>query len=570
MPFLDGVPCSIHGYVLPDGTAVFRPVEIVSLRDVERRQFVYAGLGTYWDPPDADREQMRAAARRVGDHLAAAHGYRGAFGIDGVLTADGFRPTELNARMSGGAAVVCDVDRRFFTLLQAALVSGDDVGLTAADLETVVPLMDAERVGRVAAIGQGSPSAARSAIPSPTTVDWMERSEVETGNTLFAGDTPNGFFAKVDPCAALRRGERLAGINLALAELLDRDHGASFGKLEAGADVRRPALGLPPMARVVVVGGGFGGMAAAARLAKLGHDVTLLERSPRLGGAMSPVSENGFTWDAGPTSTAGARRRPRPLPQVGPAARGRARSGARAARSDPRASVRGRHVGPGDRWISGGAARGLRGDGHGARSAVGRLRRLVRRRLGGAAAALLRGARGRRTPCPRRWPPGWTAARCCTSACAGPSATTGCSMVAAHPFVAEGHDLRNVPAWNGLRAYLEQSFGAWRVPASAGGMAGLTAALEARLATRGVDRRQRRRGPRPGRPRRPGRRGGDAAGDDAADVVVCAIDPRRLPALAAYVDRTMPAIPPVIATSASRARCRTCRPSWCCTATRRW
>ena len=30
------------------------------------------------------------------------------------------------------------------------------------------------------------------------------------------------------------------------------------------------------------------------------------------------------------------------------------------------------------------------------------------------------------------------------------------------------------------------------------------------------------------------------------DLVVCAIDPRRLPALASYVERTMPAIPPVI------------------------
>ena len=29
MPFLEGVPCSIHGFVLPDGTAALRPVEIV-------------------------------------------------------------------------------------------------------------------------------------------------------------------------------------------------------------------------------------------------------------------------------------------------------------------------------------------------------------------------------------------------------------------------------------------------------------------------------------------------------------------------------------------------------------
>ena len=44
-------------------------------------------------------------------------------------------------------------------------------------------------------------------------------------------------------------------------------------------------------------------MAAAARLAKLGHEVTLLERSATLGGALSTVELDGFAWDAGPTST---------------------------------------------------------------------------------------------------------------------------------------------------------------------------------------------------------------------------------------------------------------------------
>ena len=50
------------------------------------------------------------------------------------------------------------------------------------------------------------------------------------------------------------------------------------------------------MARVVVIGGGFGGLASALRLAKLGHGVTLVEdREP--GGALAPVSADGFTWD---------------------------------------------------------------------------------------------------------------------------------------------------------------------------------------------------------------------------------------------------------------------------------
>ncbi len=57
------------------------------------------------------------------------------------------------------------------------------------------------------------------------------------------------------------------------------------------------------MARVVVIGGGFGGLASAARLAKLGHEVTLLEARHRLGGALGYVEKDGFRWDAGPTST---------------------------------------------------------------------------------------------------------------------------------------------------------------------------------------------------------------------------------------------------------------------------
>ena len=77
MPFLDGVPCSIHGLVLPDGTAAFRPVEISILRDEAARTFTYGGLSTFWDAPPADREAMRDSARRVGEHLRAAYDYRG-------------------------------------------------------------------------------------------------------------------------------------------------------------------------------------------------------------------------------------------------------------------------------------------------------------------------------------------------------------------------------------------------------------------------------------------------------------------------------------------------------------
>lgn len=55
------------------------------------------------------------------------------------------------------------------------------------------------------------------------------------------------------------------------------------------------------MNRVVVIGAGMGGMCAAARLAKLGHEVTIVEASPHYGGKCRSETIAGFTFDAGPT-----------------------------------------------------------------------------------------------------------------------------------------------------------------------------------------------------------------------------------------------------------------------------
>lgn len=54
------------------------------------------------------------------------------------------------------------------------------------------------------------------------------------------------------------------------------------------------------MARVAVIGAGMGGMAAATRLAALGHDVTIFEQADTWGGKLGRVSRDGFTFDTGP------------------------------------------------------------------------------------------------------------------------------------------------------------------------------------------------------------------------------------------------------------------------------
>lgn len=55
------------------------------------------------------------------------------------------------------------------------------------------------------------------------------------------------------------------------------------------------------MNRVVIIGGGFGGLAAALRLRHAGFEVTLLEKLTRLGGRSHVIQENGYKIDAGPT-----------------------------------------------------------------------------------------------------------------------------------------------------------------------------------------------------------------------------------------------------------------------------
>jgi phytoene desaturase len=52
---------------------------------------------------------------------------------------------------------------------------------------------------------------------------------------------------------------------------------------------------------IVVIGSGFGGLAAAIRLAAKGHDVTLFEKRDQLGGRAYQYEINGFKFDGGPT-----------------------------------------------------------------------------------------------------------------------------------------------------------------------------------------------------------------------------------------------------------------------------
>ena len=295
------------------------------------------------------------------------------------------------------------------------------------------------------------------------------------------------------------------------------------------------------MASVVVVGGGLGGSATAARLAKLGHRVTLVERLDHVGGALGYVESGGYRWDSGPTSTALPavlrdlfRKSGRPLERelelvpLDPMREHRFEdgsvlprpSGSRAAQHDAIESAFG--GGQGDRWLE---------YTHGFADTWDLLRRDYLERLwtprhaGKETQAVL----SSRTTLHKQVSKAFKDERL--------------RALAWHDAVMGGHDPRNVPAWVGMLSYVEQNFGVWTVP---GGMGALGSALGKRLAERRVDVRL---GTTVGDiALRDGRAVGveTDAGTLEAEVVVCAIDPRRLPSLEAMVRRTMPAMPPVV------------------------
>ena len=138
MPFLEGVPCAIHGLVFPDAVATFRPAEMIVFRERGTNRFRYASAATSWDPPDSGREEMREVARRVGAHLRSNHDFKGAFTVDGVLTAEGFRPTELNPRYGAGIGAIARASGMPLLGISRMLIEGDTDDLDPGEIEQIV------------------------------------------------------------------------------------------------------------------------------------------------------------------------------------------------------------------------------------------------------------------------------------------------------------------------------------------------------------------------------------------------------------------------------------------------
>ena len=239
MPFLRGIPCSIHGLVTQQQVLAFRPVEMLVYRQPGSSEFVYAGMATLWDPPSHVRQEMRDIVRRVGSLIRDEVGYRGAFGIDGVLTSDGFRPTELNPRLTGGLGLQTQAAGEYpIGDINRAIIAGEAVDLRLSDLEReVVAGADRTRTGRWSR--PLSHLSMTETTERPIVYDgnsWAPTDRDEAMATMMLGPAPQGALVaiKLAEHHGLASGESIAGLAASSFSLADKLWDTRIGTLVAG------------------------------------------------------------------------------------------------------------------------------------------------------------------------------------------------------------------------------------------------------------------------------------------------------------------------------------------------
>ena len=202
----------------------------------------YAAAATFWDPPDADRQTLRNIARRVGAHRRQTVGNRGAFTVDGVMTTEGFRPTELNPRFGAAIGVMTNtVPDLPMYLLHLAIVAGEPLDWQPAALESLIlTAADAHRAGRTGTI-----------VKRNITEIVREGLRFEGGRVVSAGEQEPDANLILGPAAAggylnisfvperTPIGPSLAPRAVAALAYADAAYDLGIGPLEAAPDLRR-------------------------------------------------------------------------------------------------------------------------------------------------------------------------------------------------------------------------------------------------------------------------------------------------------------------------------------------
>jgi len=258
MPFMEGIPCSIHGFVFPDRVITLRPCEMLVLRRPDSNKLHYSSTSTFWDPAPQDREAMREVASKVGAYMRDAVDYRGTYTIDGIMTRDGFRPTEINPRFGAALNTMArSIPELPLILFNMALIEEFDTRDWRSEAfgRMLLESADAHRAASAMAIVQTPIEESRelrlewfggryridpTPVPSDTSVDEQEDERPAPDVTVVMGPNPVGGYVglRLDP-EHLPEGEAIAARVADILALLDREFALGIGRLEPARDVRR-------------------------------------------------------------------------------------------------------------------------------------------------------------------------------------------------------------------------------------------------------------------------------------------------------------------------------------------
>lgn len=243
MPFLEGIPCSIHGMVFDDYVASYRPVEMVVLREKETSKFFYAGTATYWDPAPEDREEMRSIAKKVGASLREDVNYRGLFTIDGVMTANGFRPTELNPRAGAGIkSLTSGFADLPLEMIAQAVISGANIDFEPEALEKfVIEKSDEKRGGGTwKALDHKVDIDAGTLFVKLTNGEWQwTDNEEDSDAKVLIGEGVIGSFVRLDPKReSIPVGASFGSLAENFWHLMNSENGNKISNLEPAKDLK--------------------------------------------------------------------------------------------------------------------------------------------------------------------------------------------------------------------------------------------------------------------------------------------------------------------------------------------
>jgi len=229
MPLFEGLPVRLHGLVMPTSVVGFQPMEVVALPRTEHGTFLCAGAV----PTLEESEALTRRTERIGVALRRQLGYLGAFSVDGVITEDGFMPTDLNARLT---SAIEDRPSDLRVLLQATNLLVREGVEPGSDVVRKLSDMIFTRKAKHTVYG----AAATSSVDAPCSVDvrwsgddFVTAHDGEADGTLTLSPSLRGWQLTARLVVdRLPTGGPMGPLAVELFRFCDRNWGTDFGELE--------------------------------------------------------------------------------------------------------------------------------------------------------------------------------------------------------------------------------------------------------------------------------------------------------------------------------------------------